>query len=190
MTSSGLPNVFAGTVCVSMCCRSVRFSPVRGWGLATRALVHAMEDPLVPSNERSGFPQGIVAPGRRKDGGEPSGFILGQLGGGLSEVMPCRRLGSVYPHAPFRNVEIQLEDALLRQMLLQRAGNERFLRLSEHRSIGREVEIFCELLRDRAAAALEGALFEVVQRGVLHPFPIETFMGEKRCIFGRDDGAA
>jgi hypothetical protein len=65
--------------------------------LTMRALAHAMEDPLVPSNERSGFPQGIVAPGRRKDGGEPGGLILGQLGGGLSEVMPCRRLGSVHP---------------------------------------------------------------------------------------------
>ena len=101
-----------------------------------------MEHPLVALGQRMCFSKRIVAARRRKNGGQPSGLVFGQVTCRFIEVVPGGRFGAVDTGAPLGHVEVQLEDALFRQLMLQRPGDQRFLSLSEERALGREIQIF------------------------------------------------
>jgi hypothetical protein len=103
-------------------------------------------------------------------------------------VMACGGLRSIDASAPFSHVEIQFEDSLLRELMFQFAGDERFFGFSEQGFIGGEIEVFRQLLRDRAAASFKHAGFEIFDRGILDAFPVESLMLKKRRILGDDYG--
>jgi len=103
--------------------------------------------------------------------------------------MAGRGLCPVDASAPFSHIEIQFEDSLLRELVFQFAGDQRFFGFSEKGFIGGEVEIFRELLRERTASSFKRAGFEIFDRGALDAFPVEALMLIERRIFGDDHGA-
>jgi hypothetical protein len=88
---------------------------------------------------------------------------------------------------PLGDVEIQLENTLLREMLFEGASNQSFPRLSKQGPFGRQVEVFGQLLSKGASSTLEFACFEVIQSRILDPLPVESLVSEERRIFPRHD---
>ena len=73
---------------------------------------------------------------------------------GVAEPLARRGLGAEHAVAPLDDVQVELEDALLRQVILERERDQHLARLAEDAALRRQVEVLRELLRDRAAADL------------------------------------
>ena len=77
----------------------------------------------------------------------------GQRGRGHTKVGAGRRFRAPDPVTPLDHVEIDLEDARLRQRDLEPARDDELLDLSERVVGGRQIQILRQLLRDRARPA-------------------------------------
>lgn len=135
------------------------------------------------------FSERVVSLGAGEDRGQPGRFVRGQVGGGFSEVMASRGFGPVHAASPFRDIEVQLEDPRLGQPVFERAGDQSLAGLAKQRALGRQIQIFRQLLGNGAPASLEFTRFEIVQRGVANAFPVESLMDEEGGVLGRDHGA-
>lgn len=103
--------------------------------------------------------------------------------------VPCAGggLGTVDAGAPFDNVDVELEDALLAEHKLG-DGNQRRLRaLAEDGSAGSEKEIFDELLGEGRASA-DAAAFLIIFGGNFDGVPVEAVMLIEATVLGGDDG--
>jgi len=81
-------------------------------------------------------------------------------------------LGTEHGGTPLGNVQVDFEDAVLREEELEAFGDDQLLDLAQHRTVGAEIEILGDLLRDRAAAAHAAAVAEVVGNGVEQLAPV------------------
>ena len=75
-----------------------------------------------------------------------------------AEVVARRRLGAPDAVAPLDHVQIDLEDARLRQRRLEPPRDDQLAQLAQRVARRRQVEVLGELLRDRAGAARRLAL--------------------------------
>ena len=103
-----------------------------------------------------------------------------------SVVGAARRLGAVDAGAPFDQVEIKLENALLAEDHLSHRHQGELRTLAQERSAGSEEEILDELLREGRTSAAAAA-FHVLLRGEVDLVPVEAVMLVEASILGCDD---
>ena len=120
--------------------------------------------------------------GMRQRRDQQRGFIERQSAGALAEIGLARRLDTPQIRAELRHVQVQREDAVLRQRPLQSVGDHRLLELAERIARGREIEVLRELLGDRAGAA---ELLPPRPRASQHPTQLLTVA----CIRQGEAGA-
>src|SRR6185436_20234061 len=148
---------------------------------------HPLQDPPGAPRHAIGMLHRVVDPGRWDDGGQGRGLTAGNLRRGLAEVAPGRGLDAERPGAELDQVEVQLEDPLLREMALEPAGDRELSELAPGGPGRREVEVLGELLRDRRAADLELALFPVLLEGAAHRVPVDALVLPEAGILGDHD---
>ena len=95
---------------------------------------------------------------RRRHRGETRRLLGRKLRGRNAEVALRRSLGTEHAVAPLDHVEVELEDALLRQHCFQQHGHDGLLGLAHVAFRGRQEQVLRELLRDRRAAGDDTAL--------------------------------
>src|SRR4029077_7433755 len=143
-----------------------------------RESVHLAQDPLAPLGEEGRRALGMPRFGVRQHGGEKRRFARRQgCGGGMKEL-PRGRPDAVDRGAKLHNVEIDLEDALLRQEGLKEHREPCLQSLAQVASAGPEEEIFRKLLGDRACTVQAPTLLIVAFR-LPDGFHIEAVMKRK-----------
>src|SRR5664279_6006012 len=98
---------------------------------------------------------GVVDSWRGDDGRKRRGLLAGQIARGLAHVPARRRFHSEGPRSELDDVQIELEDAFLRELPFEPPGDEELTELAPRRPRGGEVEVLGELLRDRRTADLQ-----------------------------------
>lgn len=88
----------------------------------------------MPSGEEGGLTQGVVSLWTGQNGGQPSRFVCGQVGGGFPKVMASCGFRPIHVSSPLRDIEIKFEDPCLGQPLFERAGDQGFAGLAEQRT--------------------------------------------------------
>src|SRR5688500_5416012 len=88
-------------------------------------------------------------------------------GGGLAEVAGARGADAIDAGPELRDVQVQLEDAALRQDALHLPGEDRLLRLAPRVARWRQPQVLHELLGDGGRAARHLAIAERVLERVL-----------------------
>src|SRR5690242_9527658 len=89
----------------------------------------------------------------REHGGEHRGLLTRESRGRFMEVRFRGGLHAIHPAAEFRDVEIDLEDALFRPECLDQHREPRFESLANEAPAGPQKEILRDLLSERAGAA-------------------------------------
>ena len=92
-----------------------------------------------------------VAERARNHRRQAEGLLEGERRCGPPEIPPGRRIHTEDPVPPFDQIHVQLQDALLAQILLQQHRNDHFPGLPQGILRGREVQVLGQLLRDRAS---------------------------------------
>src|SRR5439155_24815108 len=87
--------------------------------------------------------------------------------------------------SPLRNVEVQLEDTVLRERKFETQGGRGFLHLADRIARGGEIEILSELLGDRARAPQPVAV--APRRADGGPEPVSAVHAERIRDFGGVD---
>ena len=129
--------------------------------------------------------------GRRRpdDPGDHRGLGEGQVGGALAEGLERERLHTV--HRPEGDpVQVEFEDALLRQLGLEQQREDGFAQLAAHGALAREEERARQLLGDRARAFDRCAAAQVVQDGAAHRERVDPPVAPEAPVFGRHDRQA
>src|SRR4051812_37090017 len=85
--------------------------------------------------------------------GEEGCFVGSERGCGFSEVHARGGLGTVDSIPPFDDVEIELEDAPLRQRGFQPSSDQQLPQLADGAASRRKVQVLRELLSNRTATA-------------------------------------
>src|SRR6266852_6307405 len=93
-----------------------------------------------------------------------------------AEIMACRGFGSEDVFAPFRDVQIDFENAALVHRGLEHCGKNRLLALAQHAALARKKQVLCELLGDGRAPGDDFPAPLVLVHRPLDAFPIETFV--------------
>src|SRR2546428_6454315 len=107
--------------------------------------------------------------------------------GRLSKVMAPRRLGAEDLVAPFRDVQVEFQDAFLGEAPLELPGDQRFMHFAQEALLGGEVEVLRQLLRDRAPPALQLSLLPIARERILEALPIKPVVLVERRVLGHDD---
>jgi len=160
----------------------------RGWGTRYKTplpahLAHAFED----ESAVAGHALGAALEGSGEDGGELGGLLATDAAGRDSVVVLGGRLRAINAGAPFHNIQIELENALLAEDEFG-YGDECGLRgFTNERSAGAEEEVFDQLLGDRGAAA-DAAAFHVFIGSEFHGLPIEAMVLVEARVFSGDNG--
>src|SRR5437588_326389 len=110
---------------------------------------------------------------------------LVEPGRGHAEVRAARRVRAPHARAPFRGIEIELEDPVLGQRELEAQRRYRLLELPQGIARRREVQVFRELLCDRARAAQPLAV--APHRGDRPHRPVAPVRAERVRNLGRVD---
>src|SRR6202049_1129378 len=130
------------------------------------------DDPLLPhrGEHRMAALEGAVIVGPRRQGrrrldqpGYQCGLRKRQRARRLAEQVLRHRFHAVPPAAQVDTIEVQLEDLLLRELLLEEERNPRFLGLATERPHVRQEERACELLGDGTATLAPPAAPDSVQ---------------------------
>ncbi len=134
----------------------------------------------------------INARGGQHDG-QPCGLRRAEAGGAGVKVGLRGGFGAVDAVAPFHAVEVNLQNAALAQNAFEHEGDDQLLAFAQIVALGREKQVFGELLGDGGAAddssaALEAATVVAIP-GVSNGVPVHAVVGEKGCIFRGDHGA-
>ena len=146
-------------------------------------LAHALEDECAVVIHVIG----ASLEGQRENGGESRGVLAVDVAGGIPVVVTARRLGAINARAPFNDIEVEFENALLAEDQLGHRDKGELDAFAEEGAAGAEEKIFDELLRDGGATA-NTAAFHIVFRGDLYGLPIEAMMLIEARVFGGDDG--
>jgi hypothetical protein len=105
----------------------------------------------------------------------------------LAEVAKRCRLHAVESVAEIDLVEIQLENLVLRELVLETRRHHDLLQLAAIRLVSRQEALTRELLRDRAAALRRASFPEVGKGGAGHADQVHTSMIVEALILHRDD---
>jgi hypothetical protein len=127
-----------------------------------------------------------VASGRAREPGDERTLGQREVAELLAEVAARRRGDPVRTVAEERLVQIDLEDALLRQARLDAHREDRLAQLAEQRLLVGE-EALRDLLRDRAAALRDRARAQVRERGASEPAHVEPAVLEEAAVLARED---
>src|SRR5688572_19733166 len=98
--------------------------------------------------------------------------------------------GAIHTLAEFDDVQIDLEDPLLRQLVFESVCDHELLQLAHWIFTRREIEVLRQLLRDRRSAMREAAVRPVLPHGLLDSFDIDAFVLVEAGVFRYQDGAA
>src|SRR5262249_60760280 len=101
----------------------------------------AIENVIAPLERTLALTEGMVIVGRLGQRGEIGRFRRRQLVYRLVEIEQRRRGNAVGAHAEIDFVEIELEDALLREGALDLHRQQRFLNLARERQLVGEQEV-------------------------------------------------
>ena len=113
---------------------------------------HPVQDPIAASFCRLWEARRAVPVRRLRETGEESGLAEGQFIERFVEIGERRRGNTVSPRAEINFVQVQFEDALLRQRGLDAGGQQDLLDLAFDRNLVRQQHVFGDLLRDRRGA--------------------------------------
>ena len=98
--------------------------------------IDPLEDTVVATSQGGRFSHWIVSTWRRQDGRQPRCLVGRQVARGLLEVMTGRGFSPINALSPLGDVEIQLENTLLREMMFEGARYQSFPRLSKQGPFG------------------------------------------------------
>jgi hypothetical protein len=130
-----------------------------------------------------------VEPLRIRQYGREQGSIGDvELRGARAEVLARRRLDAEYAGPELGDIEVHLENALLRPAHLDQHGEIRLERLAHEAAALPEKEILRDLLRDRRGAAQAVAAAVLFERSI-EGDEVDAAMRDEALILGRDDGA-
>ncbi len=104
--------------------------------------------------------------------------------------MTGRRLRAVDAASPLDDIEVEFQNAGFAQAPLHPQGDQGFRQFSPEGFLGIEVEIFRQLLGDRAAPAVEPARLHVALQRIPGRLPIDAVVPVELGILGDDDGVA
>ena len=106
------------------------------------------------------------------------------------EVEPGGSFRPVDPLAELGDIEVELEDPLLRQVPLERPRQKKLLELPKRISRRREVEVLGQLLRDRGAAVREFAILQVASKRSLNSFHVDGVVFIEGVVLRHEHRAA
>ena len=173
-----LPRAPASMICERLALVTAPLPPASARGSSRRGPPRYAESGL--RSKRRG--EGVIAASRAACSAE-------SCAAGDAEVALRRGLGAEDAVAPLDHVEVELEDALLRQHRLQQHGDHRLLRLAHVALLGRQEQVLRELLRDRRAARHDAALFLVLLERFLDAVPVEPRVLDEFRVLGGDHRA-
>src|SRR3954467_7106526 len=99
----------------------------------------------------------------------------------------CCWADAVERRAVLDHVEVDLEDAILRQRVLDVPRQEQLLELSRERLLSIEQHVLDHLHRDRRRAVLESVPLEIADQRALELAHDEAVMLVEAAVFGRRD---
>ena len=154
-------------------------------------LGHAVDDIVAPAFGRVVMARRVVV-GRPLDrAGQECRLRHAQLVDRLVEIDQRTGGDAIGAAAEIDLVQIELEDAFLRQRLLHTDGEDRFLDLAREAVLVAEQHVLRDLLGDGRGADLAPALadmHEILDGGAHHGRGIDAAMGEELAILGRQHG--
>ena len=101
--------------------------------------------------------------------------------------MARRSLGTEYAHAPFGDIQINLQDALLVKNRLKHQRDNRLLCLADIAALPGQKQVFRQLLCDGRATGYGLAFFLVFFNGTLDALPVEALVIDKLHVFGSNN---
>ena len=121
--------------------------------------------------------------------GQSCRLLGAKLRGADAVVVPRRRFGAEHAVAPFDDVEIDLENALLAPDRFDHQGDDRFLGLAPGGFRRCQKKVLGQLLGNGRAAGNDFSAPLVLFHGLLDSAPVESFMMDEEVVFRDDDGA-
>src|SRR5262245_59756785 len=151
--------------------------------------IHTSQDELLPADEPRGGVCRIEQSRVDDGGGKQRRLLRGYVSRARTEIRARGGLRAVDTIAPFDDVEIQLENPRLLQLGLESPGDQQLPQLAQRILRRREVQVFPELLRDRAAAACQASARPVGRQRFLQLIDIQSFVLPEQIVF-RDQHSA
>ena len=151
------------------------------------SLRHAGQHPVAPRLGRLRMARGIVVIGRFRQGGDERGLGQGQLVEGLLEIRIRGGGNAIRAGAEINLVEVDLENAVLAELMLDPIGEQRLFDLARDGHLVTEQKVTDDLLRDRRRA--DRPLTALKTRQIGHRSAedrsrVDAVMGIKIAIFG------
>ena len=143
-----------------------------------------------PVQDESGVTIHAIGPSlqwQRQNCGESGRLFPVNIPGRGSVVITTRRLRTINTRAPFDDVDVELQNALLAEDQFGNRDKRELGALAEDRASRSEEQVFYELLRKGGPSA-NAAAFHVVFSGDLDRVPIESMMLVEARVFRGDDG--
>ena len=154
-------------------------------------LGHAVQHPVAPGPGGIGVAQRVVVVGRLGQGAEEAGLAHRQLVEPLVEIGLGRGGDAIGLVAQEDLVQVQLEDALLRQRLLDADRQDRLARLAHHGAVGADQHVLGDLLGDRGGAAHappRAVLLDIGDRGAQDAERVDAVVVPEALVLGADEG--
>ena len=124
--------------------------------------------------------------GQRQNCGELGRLLPVDISGRGPVVVTTRRLRTIHARAPFDDVKVELQNAVLAEEQFGYRDKRELGALAEDRAARSEEQVFYQLLRKRGAST-NAAAFHIVFRSVLNRLPIESTMLVEARVFRGDD---
>src|SRR2546425_957959 len=129
----------------------------------------------------------LVAPRAGQNRREPRRLVLGERRSRNAEVVAGRRFDAEHAAiAPFRDIQIQLEDAALGQRMLQHPRDGRLLGLADPGTPPRQEQVLCQLLADGRSSRDQLPALLVLRHRKLNRLPVEALVIQEPRILGDD----
>ncbi len=154
-------------------------------------LAHAAENPVAAHLGGFGEALRIVVVRALRQAAEIGRLLDGQLVKRLVEVVDRCGGDAVSAAAEIDLIEIELEDAVLRQRLLDAQRQQRLLDLAIERDLARQQEVLGDLLGDRRCAdraAVRADALEIGERGTHDRGQVDPGMGVEVLVLGGEKG--
>ena len=127
---------------------------------------------------------GVALQGPRQDCSEPGGLFPANIEGRGFVVVAARPFRAINPRAPFDDIEVELQNALLTEDEFGHRNKRELGALAEDGAAGSEEQVLNELLR-QSGASTKAATLQIVFSGDFRGLPIEsTVLVEARILRG------
>ena len=150
-------------------------------------ILHPIERVVAPPKRGRGIDEWTLPRIALNDARDERGLVEIQLADVLAKIELRRRLDAVDRMAPIDLVAVHREDFFLGVPLLNLNREQRLFNLSFGRLVVRQKQLARELLRDRAGAAHDSPVDQVLGRGDQDSRQAQTSVFEKIRVFRREN---